>query len=183
MQSKSFWHRLVAVMTLTIFLVTIQFTLPYSDAWAETLNCSSDKMSHTECTQVNVTNVTINNSSTPVKHVDPPVTDNSNLIAAGIGAVGGAVGGAMATITAVSGTGSVIGLSAAGVTSGLAAIGSIVGGGMVAGLAVSAAVPVATAVGVGFVAKNAWDWINPFKESQKPNISSQETATSLYSSN
>jgi hypothetical protein len=68
------------------------------------------------------------------------------------GAVVGAVGGGAASIALVSGAGSVAGLSAAGISSGLATVGGVVGGGMAAGLAVSAALPVAATVGVGFAA-------------------------------
>lgn len=49
------------------------------------------------------------------------------------GALGAGAGGVV-SFTALYGLGSVVGLSAAGITSGLAAAGSIVGGGMVAGV-------------------------------------------------
>lgn len=54
------------------------------------------------------------------------------------GALGAGVGG-VASFAALYFGGSVVGLSAAGITSGLAAAGSIVGGGMAAGVAVLAA--------------------------------------------
>ena len=54
------------------------------------------------------------------------------------GALGAGAGGAISFATLYFG-GSVVGLSAAGITSGLAAAGSIIGGGMVAGIAVLAA--------------------------------------------
>lgn len=65
------------------------------------------------------------------------------------GALGAGIGG-VASFAALYGLGSVVGLSAAGITSGLAVAGSIVGGGMVAGIFVLAA-PVAAlaAAGVG----------------------------------
>ncbi len=65
------------------------------------------------------------------------------------GALGAGIGGVV-SFAALYGSGSVVGLSAAGITSGLAAAGSIIGGGMVAGIFVLAA-PVAglAALGVG----------------------------------
>lgn len=67
------------------------------------------------------------------------------------GALGAGAGGVV-SFTALYGLGSVVGLSAAGITSGLAAAGSIVGGGMVAGVFVLAApVAVLAAGGVGLV--------------------------------
>jgi hypothetical protein len=64
---------------------------------------------------------------------------------------GGVVG--FGTITAaISASGGVVGLSAAGITSGLAAIGAVVGGGMTAGVAVFAAIPIAAgAAGYGII--------------------------------
>lgn len=149
LKEKCFWHRLVAVLTLTFFLVTVQFHIPSNPAWADqNVICSSDKMSRTDCT------------------INPPpvvilVQDGSGKAEAFLGGViFGAMGGSAATIATVSSAGSVAGLGAAGVTSGLAAIGSIAGGGMVAGLAVSAAIPVVTAATVGYVAYKAWGWFN-----------------------
>jgi len=60
----------------------------------------------------------------------------------------GAGAGCLASFAALYFGGSVVGLSAAGITSGLAAAGAIVGGGMAAGIAVLAA-PVAILGGVG----------------------------------
>lgn len=66
-----------------------------------------------------------------------------------MGALGAGIGG-IVSFAALYGLGSVVGLSAAGITSGLAAAGSIVGGGMVAGVFVLAApVAVLAAGGVG----------------------------------
>lgn len=65
------------------------------------------------------------------------------------GALGAGVGG-VASFAALYGLGSVVGLSAAGITSGLATAGTIVGGGMTAGIFVLAApVVVLAAGGVG----------------------------------
>ncbi|MEG4287209.1 hypothetical protein QUB68_29305 [Microcoleus sp. A006_D1] len=154
LKSNSFWHSLVAVMTLTLFLITAQFSIPSNPAWADqTGNCYSDKLGHTECTNIDKTNngtIIIVNQS-----------DSGKAEAFVAGVIVGAIGGSASTIAAVSTAGSVAGLGAAGVTSGLAAIGSIAGGGMVAGLAVSAAVPVITASVVGYVAYKAWEWVHP----------------------
>jgi hypothetical protein len=69
----------------------------------------------------------------------------SSLVGAGGGVIAG-IGGALA---AVSGAGTVAGLSAAGITSGLAAIG---GGTMLAGLGVVASIPIMTGLaGYGLV--------------------------------
>ncbi|MBQ8340160.1 MAG: hypothetical protein IJY16_06935 [Clostridia bacterium] len=68
------------------------------------------------------------------------------------GALGAGVGGVISFL-ALYGGGSVVGLSAAGITSGLAAAGSLVGGGMVAGIFVLAApIVVLGAGGVGWAA-------------------------------
>ena len=62
------------------------------------------------------------------------------------GALGASIGG-VSSFAALYGLGSVVGLSAAGITSGLATAGSIVGGGMVAGVFVLAAPVAALAAG------------------------------------
>lgn len=67
-------------------------------------------------------------------------------------ALGAGVGGA-ASFGALYGLGSVVGLSAPGITSGLAAAGSIVGGGMVAGIGVLAAPVVLLGIGGYTLAK------------------------------
>ena len=68
------------------------------------------------------------------------------------GALGAGAGGA-ASFAALYLGGSVVGLSAAGITSGLAAAGALIGGGMAAGVAVLAApVAVLGAAGVGITA-------------------------------
>lgn len=73
-----------------------------------------------------------------------------------VGALGAGAGGALSFAALYLG-GSVMGLSAAGITSGLAAAGALIGGGMAAGVAVLAA-PVAalaaTGVGVASHVKN-----------------------------
>lgn len=56
-----------------------------------------------------------------------------------LGMAGGLGAGGAISFAALYFSGSVVGLSAAGITSGLAALGSIVGGGMVAGIGVAAA--------------------------------------------
>lgn len=67
-----------------------------------------------------------------------------------VGAVGAGIGGVMSFAALYVG-GSVVGLSAAGITSGLAAAGAVVGGGMAAGIFVLAA-PVAALAGGGVYA-------------------------------
>ncbi len=69
-----------------------------------------------------------------------------------IGTISGGVVGFGTITAAISASGAVAGLSAAGITSGLAAIGAVVGGGMTAGVAVLAAVPIAVgAAGYGII--------------------------------
>mgnify|MGYP003592520132 FL=1 len=69
-----------------------------------------------------------------------------------IGAVGGGVLGFGAITSAIGASGSVIGLSAAGITSGLSGIGALVGGGMAAGATAVAAIPIAVgAAGYGLM--------------------------------
>ncbi|MEA5523324.1 hypothetical protein [Limnoraphis robusta] len=162
MKEKCFWHRLVAVMTLTLVLVTVQFHIPYNPAFAvQNVTCYSDKMSHTDCTINNTTNNTTNNTINNTQREFILIHDDSGKAEAFLGGViVGAIGGSAATIATVSSAGSVAGLSAAGITSGLATIGRIAGGGMVAGLAVSASVPVVTAATVGYGAYKAWEWFN-----------------------
>ncbi len=73
-------------------------------------------------------------------------------ISESIGAVGGGVLGFGSITAAISASGAIVGLSAAGITSGLAAIGALVSGGMVAGILISAAIPIAIGgIGVGIV--------------------------------
>ena len=69
---------------------------------------------------------------------------------------GGTVGGVGVSIGTVAASGSVVGLSATGITSGLAAIGGVVGGGMGAGLVITAGAPFAIGAGVYGIYK----WIN-----------------------
>lgn len=72
------------------------------------------------------------------------------------GALGAGAGG-VASFAALYFGGSVVGLSAAGITSGLAAAGAVLGGGMTAGLAVLAAPPVilgGAAIGITSHIKN-----------------------------
>lgn len=64
-----------------------------------------------------------------------------------LGGVAGATGGAAVSFAALYLGGSVVGLSAAGITSGLAAAGALVGGGMAAGIGVLAAPVALLAVG------------------------------------
>jgi hypothetical protein len=72
----------------------------------------------------------------------------------------GAVAGTAGAVGAVAATGTVAGLSAAGITSGLAAVGGVVGGGMVAGVAVTAAAPAVAAAAVGYGAYKVWKWLS-----------------------
>lgn len=74
--------------------------------------------------------------------------DAPKVVDAAGAAVGSTLGGA-ASFTALYFGGSVVGLSAAGITSGLAAAGAIVGGGMAVGVGVLA-VPVATLGLIGY---------------------------------
>lgn len=98
----------------------------------------------------NVVNV-INEASEALKDKSRTIRESAipEVLA---GALGAGIGG-IASFTALYGLGSVVGLSAAGITSGLAAAGAVVGGGMVAGVFVLAA-PVAllAAGGVGIAA-------------------------------
>ncbi len=98
----------------------------------------------------NVVNV-INEASEALKDKSRTIRESAipEVLA---GALGAGIGG-IASFAALYGLGSVVGLSAAGITSGLAAAGAVVGGGMVAGVFVLAA-PVAllAAGGVGIAA-------------------------------
>lgn len=90
----------------------------------------------------------VNEAGEAVKDTSRTIA-NSAIPDALAGALGAGVGG-IVSFAALYGLGSVVGLSAAGITSGLAAAGAVVGGGMVAGIFVLAA-PVAglAAVSVG----------------------------------
>lgn len=70
-------------------------------------------------------------------------------ISENIGALGGGILGFGTITSAVSAAGSVVGLSAAGISSGLAAIGATVGGGMAVGIAAVAIIPIAVG-GIGY---------------------------------
>lgn len=76
--------------------------------------------------------------------------------AARVSAKVGSVAGAAGTVGTISATGTVTGLSGAGITSGLAAIGSVVGGGMAAGVAVSVAAPAVAAAATSFGVYKLW---------------------------
>ncbi|MGQ9873157.1 hypothetical protein [Leptodesmis sp.] len=75
----------------------------------------------------------------------------------------GAFTGTAGAVGAIAASGSVAGLSGAGITSGLAAVGGVVGGGMAAGVLVTAAVPAAAAAAVGYGAYQAWKWLSKWK--------------------
>lgn len=70
---------------------------------------------------------------------DPSRTISNSAIPETLAGALGAAGGASISFLALYFGGSVVGLSAAGITSGLAAAGALVGGGMAAGIAVLAA--------------------------------------------
>lgn len=93
---------------------------------------------------INESNEALNNPSRTIANSSIPETLAGAL---------GAGGGAAISFAALYFGGSVVGLSAAGITSGLAAAGAIVGGGMAAGVAVLAA-PVAI-LGGGAIAITA----------------------------
>ena len=95
-----------------------------------------------------------------VSKVSINMKDNGATGAGAVGATAGAVGATAGTIGLVSASGSVAGLSAAGITSGLAAIG---GGTMVGGIVVAAAAPVAAAAVVGGAAYWLWNQFYPSK--------------------
>ena len=83
------------------------------------------------------------------------------------GALGAGVGGVV-SFAALYGLGSVVGLSAAGITSGLAAAGGIVGGGMVSGIFVLAApVAILAAGGVGVASHLKHKQLRLYKEALK----------------
>ena len=96
----------------------------------------------------NVINEALNNKSRTI--ADSAIPESL------AGALGAGVGG-VASFAALYFGGSVVGLSAAGITSGLAAAGAVLGGGMTAGLAVLAARAVilgGTAIGITAHVKN-----------------------------
>lgn len=89
---------------------------------------------------------------------DSPISDVLS------GALGAGIGGATSFAALYFG-GSVVGLSAAGITSGLAAAGSIVGGGMAAGVGVLAApVAILAAAGVHFASQKKAQQLKEAKE-------------------
>lgn len=88
---------------------------------------------------INEANAALNDSSRTIA--------NSAIPEVLTGALGAGAGGAIGLAALYAG-GSVVGLSAAGITSGLAAAGTIVGGGMAAGIAVLAA-PAVVLGGIG----------------------------------
>lgn len=84
-----------------------------------------------------------------------------------IGAIGGGVLGFGAISAAISSSGTIIGVSAAGITSGLSAIGSLVGGGMLAGATTIAAVPIIVGIaGYGLI-KGIKETISYYKANDK----------------
>lgn len=89
--------------------------------------------------------------SDPLRTVSDDREINEALVAAGGIGTGGAVG-----LAALYYGGSVVGLSAAGITSGLASAGAIVGGGMAAGIAVLAFPAIGLGVG-GYALMSAYN--------------------------
>lgn len=77
---------------------------------------------------------------------------NKEKISESIGTVGGGILGFSAISAAIGSSGTIIGLSAAGITSGLGTIGTFLGGGMLAGVTAVAVIPLAVrATGYGMV--------------------------------
>jgi hypothetical protein len=72
-----------------------------------------------------------------------------------IASYAGAVAGTAGSVAAVSGMGSVAGLSASGITTGLAALGGAIGGGMGMGVAIATTAPVIAAAAVGYTTYKA----------------------------
>ncbi len=95
MNLKKFWHRLVAVMTLTVCLVTLQVPLFSNQAWAATQCPEKAVMSNVNCsdssTTINTTdrfttiNIYNNDSGGKVKAFTEGVVAGSIV---GIGAAG-----------------------------------------------------------------------------------------------
>lgn len=67
----------------------------------------------------------------------------------------GALAGTAASVAAVSGMGTVAGLSGSGITTGLAAIGGLIGMGMGAGVAIATTAPVIAAAAIGYTTYKA----------------------------
>lgn len=90
---------------------------------------------------------------------DDPILHQTEREARRVGRIAtvvGAVGTSAASIGVVAATGTVGGLSAAGITSGLAAVGAAIGGGMAAGVVVAAAAPTAAAAAFGYASYRLW---------------------------
>lgn len=70
----------------------------------------------------------------------------------------GGIGGAVGSLSAISVSGAVVGLSGAGIISGISAIGATIGGGMITGSIIVAALPAVAATGVGYGVYKALQW-------------------------
>lgn len=79
----------------------------------------------------------------------------------------GGIGGAVGTLSAVSASGAVAGLSGAGIVSGVAAIGASIGGGALAGSIIVAALPAVAAAGVGYGVYKVCQWFSSAKSNTK----------------
>jgi ribosomal protein S11 len=101
--------------------------------------------------------------------------DDSNF---SLGAIAGAVFGGLSSVSLVSISGAITGLSAAGISTGLATVGGVVGGGMAAGLAVSAALPVAGVVGGLFAVQSINHFLTHHQQENELSISDQKVIVS-----
>ncbi|GEM_PF-1917973 len=102
---------------------------------------------------------------------DDPILHDTERTARNVGRKAtpvGAVGGGVFAVGAVYASGTVAGLSAAGITSGLAGIGSLVGGGMAAGVMLTTAAPAVAAAAIGYSSYRLWKWISKRKPEVLP---------------
>ena len=118
-----------------------------------------------------------------LKEANEALQDTGRTIASSsmpevLGAIAGGTAGVGAGLVMVYAAGSVVGFSAAGITSGLAALGAILGGGMAAGIAVAAAPAAALgATGYALVVRRKSDQTRPGQRSP-PAGSGQEARRS-----
>lgn len=79
----------------------------------------------------------------------------------------GGIGGAVGTLSAVSASGAVAGLSGAGIASGVSAIGAVIGGGAIAGSIIAVSLPAVAAAGVGYGVYKVCQWFRSGKSNTR----------------
>jgi hypothetical protein len=176
--------RIFKQLVVTICLVSILFSSPAVALASQSIEAHAPK-------ELTITDRTHNGDIVTAKNGDIILIkgdgttviikkhDDSNF---SLGAIAGAVFGGLSSVSLVSISGAITGLSAAGISTGLATVGGVVGGGMAAGLAVSAALPVAGVVGGLFAVQSINHFLTHHQQENELSISDRKVIVAEKSS-